>query len=300
MFETEEFLEFVSLDCDREKILRSFFSARGIETSVITTGNHHHIHINFPQGAIDPTFKTKTIIAHYDRVSNTSGANDNSAAVWIIANWVLKLAKDKPHNLRVIFTDGEEDGQGGVSNQGAYALAELFLKMKILDTEIFVFDCCGRGEVAVLAQAGLSILKSLGPCSDLAKKIAALYERTQKLLIEKCNEKWISLPIPFSDNAGFLAWGIPSVLITFLPDDEASLYEAALLSDKNLSKMVMNSHDGEYGKAIPGDSSAKHDKIPFTWRLFHTKNDTSAKLTEESVSILEKILDGIADMRILC
>ena len=64
-----------------------------------------------------------------------------------------------------------------------------------------------------------------------AKRFALLFERTQNILREASPQKWMTLPVPYSDNAGFLACGIPAVAITMLPKEEASLYCLELMKD---------------------------------------------------------------------
>ncbi|MBR4489562.1 M28 family peptidase, partial [bacterium] len=166
-------------------------------------------------------FKIKTIISHYDRVQGSPGANDNSFANFAIADFAAELFNSgKVHNVRIFFTDGEELGAEGVSSQGAFALADLFRKLGITNDDVYVFDACGRGDVAILARAGLDS-KITGA---FKKKFLDLYERTQNLLKIAATNSWMTLPVPYSDNAGFLACGIPAVAITFLPKEEVSFY----------------------------------------------------------------------------
>lgn len=310
MFETEDFLKFVSQDFtsrDREEYLRSFFSRNNIQTSVIKSGpngSYHHILVDFSQTSLNSDqVKTPLIIAHYDRVENTPGANDNSAAVWTIASWIVENVKSnflKQKNVRFIFTDGEENSFSGVTDQGAFSLAEIFVKMKLASsTEVFVFDCCGRGTFPVISKAGLSVIQKNGSDSNFSKQFSNLFNRIQTVMIESAQFSNINtngfeiLPVPFSDNAGFLANAIPAVLVTFLPEDEFFLFKENLSKYPELSDMILNSHDGELDKKIFAGKTEKKDLIPFTWRLFHTKNDTPSKLTEESAVLLKKIISKI-------
>ena len=205
----------------------------------------------------------------------------------------------KIHNIRIFFTDGEELGAEGVSSQGAFALADLFRKLGIVNDDVYVFDACGRGEVAVLARAGLDS-KITGA---FKKKFMDLYERTQNLLKVSATNSWMTLPVPYSDNAGFLACGIPAVAITFLPKEEVSFYYNNLMSDKNLEKAVMNCRIDSDSKNQTDLSIQKFkysEKMPMTWRLFHTEYDNFLSLTFNSLKILEKILNSIAELKNLC
>ncbi len=242
-------------------------------------------------------FKIKTIISHYDRVSGSPGANDNSFANFVLASFASDLERAKKvHNIRIFFTDGEELGEEGVSSQGSFALADLFRKLGIVNDDVYVFDACGRGDVAVLARAGLDA-KIAG---TFKKKFLDLYDRTQNLLRKSLPNSWMTLPVPYSDNAGFLACGIPAVAITFLPKEEVSFYYNNLMTDKNLEKAVMNCKiEGQSKNAA--DLSIQRfkyqEKMPFTWRLFHTEYDNVLSLTFETFGRMKKILDELASIK---
>ncbi|MCR5171482.1 MAG: M28 family peptidase [Treponema sp.] len=293
------FDKYIAPDADRLKFLQDYLLARSVQTSVVSVAGRKHLYVNFPSSSYNPRFKIKTILTHYDRVSGSPGANDNSAADFQIADFAVRLKKAIDRgavpNIRIFFTDGEELGEGGVSSQGAFGLAELFKKLGITNDDVYVFDSCGRGQVAVLAQAGLGQAQSKN--SSFAKKFISLFERTQNLLRTSCQNSWITLPVPYSDNAGFLALGIPAVAITLLPKEEVSDYQRALLSDKNLESEVMNCHMDDGPDKLP--RFKYEEKMPVTWRLFHTPYDNALSLTEESFDVMRKILDTLAASRTL-
>ena len=296
-FDSVSFQKYIASDCDRLSFLREYLSSRGVPTSVIPLDGKKHLYVNFPSNAYNPLFKIKTIISHYDRVSGSPGANDNSAANFALADFAAELfASPRVHNVRIFFTDGEELGEAGVSSQGAFALAELFRKLGITNDDVYVFDACGRGSVAVLARAGLDSKVN----SAFKKKFADLYERTQNLLRATFPNSWMTLPVPYSDNAGFLACGIPAVAITFLPKDEAALYYKNLMADKNLEKAVMNCKIDSSVQAVCDLSIQRfkyQEKMPVTWRLFHTEYDNFLSLTPENFALMKKILRAISDAR---
>lgn len=311
----ELFEEYLADGCDRLAFLQEYLSKRGVSTSVVTVGERRHLYVNFPSTSYNPLFKIKTVITHYDRVPRSPGANDNSAANFQIADFAVRLQhaseRGAAHNVRIFFTDGEEIGENGVSGQGAFALAELFKKLGIANDDVYVFDACGRGEVAVLARAGLSVAKgafSAGLKSGLKggqngalkgdrisfqKRFTSLFERTESLLRTASPSSWMTLPVPYSDNAGFLACGIPAVAITLLPKEEATDYLRNLMSDKNLEKEVMNCRRDD-------DCPPRfiyEEKMPVTWRLFHTEYDNALSLTPSSWDVMRKILDTLASSR---
>ena len=296
-FNSDSFQKYIASDCDRLSFLQNYLSERGVSSSVIPLGEKKHLYVNFPSTAYNPMFKIKTIISHYDRVAGSPGANDNSLANFALADFASTLCKSRQvHNVRIFFTDGEELGAEGVSSQGAFALADLFRKLGIVNDDVYVFDACGRGEVAILARAGLDS-KSAG---QFKKKFLDLYERTQNLLRKSMPNSWMTLPVPYSDNAGFLACGIPAVAITFLPKDEVSFYYSNLMADKNLEKAVMNCRIDSEPKNATDLSIQKFkyiEKMPKTWRLFHTEYDNYLSLTSESYALIKKILMQIAEAK---
>ena len=298
-FDTESFQNYIAADCDRLSFLQDYLSRRRVSTSVIPLGEKKHLYVNFPQSSYNPMFKIKTIISHYDRVQGSPGANDNSFANFAIADFAAELFNSsKVHNVRIFFTDGEELGAEGVSSQGAFALADLFRKLGITNDDVYVFDACGRGEVAVLARAGLDS-KITG---SFRKKFLDLYERSQNLLKIAATNSWMTLPVPYSDNAGFLACGIPAVAITFLPKEEVSFYYNNLMADKNLEKAVMNCRIDSNVKNQTDLSIQKFkysEKMPMTWRLFHTEYDNFLSLTQKSYALMKKILSEITSARTL-
>lgn len=249
----------------------------------------NHIYVKFPQNQYNPTFRIKTVIAHYDRIG--IGANDNSAAVFCLLEWAKKLAAIpmvkagttvvEPvettsnsaliiaarsqffHNIRLIFTDGEELGAEGITQQGAFPLAQVFRRLGITNDDIFVFDCMGRGDVPILTQ---TVLPPKAPVR-FVKNFTALEQRAATLLQTSAAGRWFCLPCNYSDNASFIANGIPAVAITMLPSAEVS--------------------------------SATRGEIPATWKLLHTAGDNLASLTPQSFEIFHNILNNLAAMKTL-
>ena len=296
-FFPSELEQYVAPDCDRLLFLQEYLLRRGVQTTVVPVGAKKHLYVNFPASAYNPAFKIKTVITHYDRVPNSPGANDNSFCDLAVAEFAGRLhalsLRGGVHNVRIFFTDGEELGEHGVSEQGAFGLAELFRKLGITRDDVYVFDACGRGTVPVLARAGLDVKVS----GAFSKRFASLYERTQNLLREVSPQSWMTLPVPYSDNAGFLACGIPAVAITFLPANEATDYARALMRDKNLEKVVMNC-DRLESPDMPYHFQYV-EKMPKTWRLFHTEYDNLLSLTDGSWDLLARILDAVGQAKFL-
>lgn len=293
MFDLESFSQFISPDADRGAFIQNYLLERGVQSAVINVDGRRHIYAKFPPSGYSANFRIKTLIAHYDRFSEegkiaTPGANDNSSSVFCLMDFAARLVKFKGvHNVRIFFTDGEElvSGRGGVTEQGAYKLANVIQKAGIRDEDVFVFDCVGRGTIPVLGTATVS--NSMN--AAFSKKCVAL-ENGAKAILSSLGIGWLNLPIPYSDNAGFLASGIPAVAFTMLPGDEAQSYMLALQKIPRLSQFVRN-------PSLPfeeNEKAALKKILPKTWQLFHTPEDNLDSLTPASFDVVAKILDVIA------
>ncbi|MDY4523612.1 MAG: M28 family peptidase [Treponema sp.] len=260
-FLSKDFLDFIKPDCNRLNFIQNFLKQNDVETAVIPLEGKKHIYVKFPQNQYNPLFKIKTVVAHYDRFENSPGANDNSAAVYMLMLWAVKLSSQYDfHNVRLIFTDGEEACPDGVTSQGAFAIASLFKKLDIKD-DIFVFDCMGCGDVPVLCEN--KIPQKAG--NAFIKKLTALENKAQRIIRTAGNGKWFCLPCNYSDNASFIAQGIPAVAITILPSSEVS--------------------------------DVLKNQTPKTWKNLHTQNDNIENLWESSFSLSMKIFDLLAQQK---
>ena len=339
--------------------MQNWLTAEGIPFTPVVTGESVHLYVNFPSTAYNPLFKVKTILVHYDRALGadgsfiTPGANDNSAAVYQVLCLAKRLLSGSlalsggVHNVRIFFTDGAELGTGskvstariasgspafasnraaggfygtrsvssGAKAQGAFALASLFKKLGIEHDDVYVVDGCGRGEVLTVSTAG----KDSPASASFVRRFNALFEHTCALAKQASLNKWISVPVPYSDNAGFLASGIPAVAVTMLPSDEASVYMRQLQKDKTFARSVMTHGVAAHGAGFLSSSSSAglssaaatveklrkagidpaealllSEKLPRTWRIMHTEFDNEACLTMQSFKIMERFLDLLA------
>lgn len=296
-FFPNEFSEYLAQDCNRADFIQEWLESRGVNSNRVVIDGKNHILVQFGSSSYNPQFKIKTVIAHHDRVQESPGANDNSAADWQLMNWAVWL-KDYSsfHNVRIFFTDGEELGWT-VTNQGAFGIAKTFQRLGITNDDVYVFDACGRGEIPILSKSGLSSLAS----AKFKSQFNDLYTRTQNILKRATDGRWMTLPVPYSDNASFLACGIPAVAITLLPAEEASLYARKINSDKSLEDAVMNRESSKQKRIeenIPDFSYKEH--LPYTWRLFHTQNDNIESLTPASFKVMESILKSLAESKTPC
>jgi hypothetical protein len=87
------------------------------------------------------------LVAHYDRAADSPGANDNSAAVFLLIETALKLRQKKVTDWMIIFTDKVELTAGeGLTRQGSYALAAGLRQAGLGGGRFFIFDACGTGD----------------------------------------------------------------------------------------------------------------------------------------------------------
>ena len=292
-----DFQKFIAPDCDRRQFILDILKDFGVPAVPLSLEGAHHILVKFPPTAYNPQYKMKTVLAHYDRVDTSPGANDNSAAVFQIIYWARRLLRFPGfHNVQIIFSDGEEmGGSEGVSEQGAFGIATKFRSLGLTQQDVYAFDCCGRGDFVILSQAG----KGKGSIS-FQRQFNSLVERTEDLIKSVAGRKWAPLPVPYSDNAGFLACGIPAVAITLLPAQEVVSYLRELKQHPGLQAAVMkSSQELEVGtrKIKPLEPYQVQEKMPMTWRLLHTEYDNLASLTPESFPLMEALLDALAKAR---
>lgn len=286
------FAEYLKPNTNRADFIQNYLLERGVNTAVISVEGKKHIYVRFEPSAYSATFRIKTVLSHYDIVQNSPGANDNSSGSFALMEFAVRLSKMKGvHNMRIFFTDGEELGEGGVESQGAYNLARLLKRLGIKNEDVFVFDCVGRGTVPILAKSVLP----LGTPLSFARSYEELKTRAENILRDATapvGGRWLCLPVSYSDNAGFLACGIPCVALTMLPGDEASDYLYALQKNPLLEDFVLNHNAHNTIKSE--DVSILQEKLPTTWKLLHTPKDSLETLSSESFTLTARILDKIA------
>lgn len=286
--------DLVSTNSNRLQVLTSFFSKFKIPFQIVNIKNHKHCIIRFEQKYYSSDYYTKNLIAHYDRCENTFGANDNSAACVQLAFFAINLKDEqKPHNVQLIFTDGEELNKKSVSTQGAFFLGLGFRHLQKKEKQVaLVFDMCGRGETLVFSDSGILLREK-----DKTQNIKSL----QKICVKtakNANLPFRILPTAFSDNAGLLAAGVNSQLITMLPQIEIQNFSKALktLKEKLPAKT--------FNEIIKKGVLESNDKInlkqikPKTWNLMHTIYDTIESLDLQSFATIARFLEEVKTLKI--
>ena len=280
------FNAFLEPAADRRAFITERLAAQGIPYRTVTLQDKTHIVITYRQSAYNPRFKMKTLIAHYDRAAGTQGANDNSAAcIQLLLFAQTLLQKRDAHNIRIIFTDGEEAGADGIKNQGAYRLGQGLRTLSMQQDDIFVFDMCGSGDTLILSESGI-----YGRDTRKTAALSALHRRCRIYADAACRGRWLSLPTAYSDNAGLISAGLTAQVITVLPRAEAELLMRYMPRSEALQRCIItNAH-------VPPDSPLAA-VIPQTWQRMHTPQDRLETLTPQAFILVDKMLRYLAGVK---
>jgi len=280
----ERFFDFIAPEADRYSVLLDHIQKLDLNTLVISIEENRHFFI-FPKGInlkLSPgdvfpfNGESPTVLtAHYDRVPGSPGANDNSAAVFQLLKTALKLDEMNLNRWIIIFTDKEELQSGeGFKEQGSYGLAKKLRQLGLGNAQIFNFDACGTGEV-FLFSGTTDYLLDKNEKPGFRRVIQRVKKLRKKVLDTARNlnlSHVLSVPTPFSDDAGFLQGGLPAQTITMLPENEASHFAS-----------LLRNHPDFVDQLISGSITNPVDRlqIPETWRIINGPGDTHTRLTPE-------------------
>lgn len=309
------FSAFLEPAADRRAFITERLAVQGIPYRIVTLQDKTHIVITYRQSAYNPRFKMKTLIAHYDRAAGTQGANDNSAAcIQLLLFAKTLLHKREAHNIRIIFTDGEEAGADGIKNQGAYRLGQGLRALSMQQDDIFVFDMCGSGDTLILSESGI-----YGRDTRKTAALTALHRRCRIYADAACRGRWLSLPTAYSDNAGLISAGLTAQVITVLPRAEAELLMRYMPHSAG-TPLSGNVHSAGCHRASGMEISANESAaqalqrciitnahvppdsplaavIPQTWQRMHTPQDRLETLTPQAFILVDKMLRYLAGVK---
>lgn len=293
--------DFCRQDSDRYNFLINWLTREEISHNVIPTGDARHILIRLDKER--PYLKryyVKTLVAHYDRVSGSPGANDNSAAVLQLLYSVRMLKKLKyAHNMQIILTDKEElTPDQSLTNQGAYQLGRLFREKSINNCIFFIFDMCGIGDTLIYGQTGLQLLKSKEAKDSRYKKDVLHMEHFSKVLsslfLSFRNGEYFNINLLFSDDLGLLLNKYPSVQLSILPYEEAINVKKNLISvDSTQWQDILDS----------GMLSEKYKDfierfLPPSWKNNHSVHDKVETLTPSAFNLINEFIMELATFQI--
>lgn len=297
----EDLTQFCRYDCNRYEFLINWLDKEEISHSVIPTGSARHILIRLDK--IRPYLKryhVKTLVAHYDRVEGTPGANDNSSAVIQLLYSIEKLKSLKfAHNIQIILTDKEELLPGeSLVNQGAYQLANLFREKNINNCIFFVFDMCGIGDTLISGRAGLQLLKNKYENEIRFKKMydhmRHFSDSLADLFLSFRDGEYFNLNSLFSDDLGFLLNRYPALQISVLP------YSDALAVKNNLFRIDDEKWDEIQEKGVLSEEYREFIKplLPQSWDSNHKSGDSIEKLTDSAFEIIDEFILELAQYQI--
>ena len=117
--------------------------------------------------------------------------------------------------------------------------------MNIIDDDIIVFDCMGRGEVPCICNANVPKSAPI----VFKRRLNNLEQKVSGLISNITKEKCYKINSNYSDNASFLANGIPAVCITMLPNVE--LYEYVNLNKIPFIKVMPSQANYFFIEVLP-------------------------------------------------
>jgi hypothetical protein len=279
------FYDFIAPEADRYEILLEHIEKLRLNSVVITIGKHRHLCVfpaprksPPPAGAAFPPFRKQRpviLTAHYDRVAGSPGANDNSAAVFLLLKAARKLGEQRIDYWIIIFTDKEELAAGeSIQDQGSFGLAKKLKAWGLGDARIFNFDACGTGDTFIFSSTTDYLLRhDRRPGSRRARQtLEGLREQAADTARFLRLSKVLSVPTPFSDDAGFLRAGIPAQTVTMLPAAEAIPYASLLRQRPGFADILFSNTPPQ---------TADRLLVPETWRCINSPRDSHLRLTPE-------------------
>jgi hypothetical protein len=276
------FFEFIEPEAKRFDILKSLLPEMGLSYTVFPVAGSRHFLI-FPPGTGLPFQGRRPLMAlaaHYDRAPGSPGANDNSAAVFLLLRAARRPGEAAP--WMIMLTDREELGEGqGIRDQGAYSLGEALRRAGMGAIKIFIFDACGTGDTLIISTGADRLLQNETGAGALHIRFSIRGLRDQALRAARKLglDRVLLLPTPFSDDAGFLRSGISAQTITALPREEAAAFASLVRARPELAgALISRERARETGTAL----------IPETWRRLNTPGDTHHRLSPDHFDMVSR------------
>ena len=282
------FMDFISPSAERFAIIEELLKEAALEYKVLdVAGNRHiittpntsgHKYLNSPPPTI--------LVAHYDRVEGSPGANDNSVGVFLLIETAIKFKKRKEMNWVVIFTDKEELKPGeSLLAQGSYALAACLKTLKMENSKIFCFDACGNGDTLIISTTIEYLLKKDGASEKQLESVIELRNYALEVARNLGITKIFLAPTLFSDDVGFFRGGLAAQTITMLPSAESSKLLTELRRNQEFTEVLIN--------AELRDLSISSLAIPNTWRSLNTPKDSHLRLTPRNFRTVVRFAEAL-------
>jgi hypothetical protein len=283
------FKQFIALDADRFGLLTKLLEETKLDFKVVTLSGNRHFFIAPPAPEKNfPRRRLTVLVAHYDRVPGSPGANDNSAGVFLLIETALKLLTEKVFNWVIIFTDKEELESGeSILNQGAYTLASGLKDAGLEDAHIYSFDTCGTGDTLIISTTAELLLKGQGSRKG-QEKIRRSFQELRKRAVKTAGSLGIRnvrlVPTPFSDDVGFFRAGLAAQTITMLPLDECTRLVSVLRKNPLFADALVNRE---------AQDIQDRRLIPETWRNLNGPGDSHLKLTPRYFPLVLSFARGL-------
>jgi hypothetical protein len=276
------FRTFLEPGTDRFGFLLAHLRERRLSPSTVELAGSRHIVVASGRPAV-PSKPRIVLAAHYDRAPGSPGANDNSAAVFQLAEAAARLRADGTDSWLVVFTDREEAACGrGARGQGAYALAEGFKAIGLAEARFFIFDACGRGDTIIVSTT-VGQLAADADADATGREARELRIRALETGRVAARGRILLAPTPFSDDAGFLAAGLAAQTITLLPAGEAAALARRLRTKPEYASALINK------KARDSvEPRAYRSFMPATWKNLHGASDDATSLSPSSFALMER------------
>jgi hypothetical protein len=269
----DRFDEFIAAGVDRFGLLSEILGKLRCPYSVLPLGTHRHFLVYPEQRPFPGLAPSLVLVAHYDRAAGSPGANDNSAAVFMLLDTAMRLRERNIRDWFIIFTDKEELGQGeGIQDQGAYTLAINLRTTGLRHGHFYIFDACGSGDTLIISTMADYLMKNETGMGSLRTRheVKGLRDRALKCARTLVMDRVLLVPTPFSDDAGFLRAGLAAQTITVLPGMEASSLASLLRTKPELTDAL-----------VSRDAQDTRFPLPPTWRRLNGPGDIPARLTPQ-------------------
>ncbi len=280
-----ELHEFCAPETDRHEVLKKSLGRREIPFEIIPIGQARHFALTLPKASsMDGDFYRVTLVAHYDRVEGTPGANDNAASVFqLLSHWEELKELGWRHRTQILFTDREElTGDMSATDQGSWHLARHLKRLGADNILFFVLDMCGIGDTPVW---GRSIRKAgIAPPGGV---ISRPFEVMDNFLKRYTSGEDFGMNPMFSDDLGLLLGGYPAFQLSLLPRKEAEVLRRRL-----------GTNPFEADPEAPARAREKiRADLPPSWRNNHGPDDLPETLEAGSFRLMRRVLRDLARYR---
>lgn len=280
-----QYLEELCTASDRFVYIREFLSRRGIVGVETRLGDARNLITAFSRKEEQRTEYLKFFGAHYDTVTGSQGANDNLASVALLLYAAERLKTERYQgSMAFAFFDKEElMGERKITDTGSYRLGKV-LQVKNINTALFfVFDVCGYGDTVVVSTSTENMLGQHKEGEKLPRSRARVVHNIKLLkrflyqFLDNQGMPYVAMPTPGSDDLSLSINGIPSVLISMLPLDEALRATVSLQSS-------LVTH-GEFEQ-------------PPTWQRVNTPADRLETVSIDTMDIMQEMVYALSKISI--